>query len=224
MSARAIAVAALALATYQTNCASCHGARGAGTPNGPPLIDVPVVMVRFMLDTGRMPAAVPGVEAPHRAARLSPAQIAAVTAYVAGLSAKPDTALPDVRPGDARRGRDLFAENCQACHGATGNGGAVGGGTYVVAPSLAESTGPEIGEAIRAGPGAMPRFGPTVLDARDVDDIAAFVGGAQRHPKHPGGLTLSGVGPVAEGLVAWLAGIGVLLILVRLLGSANDRT
>ena len=34
----------------------------------------------------------------------------------------------------------------------------------------------QVAEAIRAGPGVMPRFGHDVLSERNIDDIASYIG------------------------------------------------
>lgn len=216
----AVALAS-ALSTYTTQCSSCHGAQGQGTRTGSPLVGVNATTVHFMLDTGRMPAAVPGQEQPHAAPRLSPAQIDALAQYVAAFAHPPKTQLPQTTPGDPVRGAALFRANCTACHGATGGGGAIGGGTYPVAPSLAAASTFQVAEAIRAGPGEMPRFGPGVLSDAEVADIASYVTGIARAPQ-PGGITLEGIGPVAEGFVAVVFGLGLLLILIRALNPPRS--
>lgn len=207
-------------ALYALDCASCHGAAGQGSQWGPPLAGVPEVRIHFMLDTGRMPASIPFVETPHAKPAFTPAQIDALANYVAVSIAKThDRALPAVGPGDVRRGRSLFAANCQACHGVGGNGEAIGYGYQRVAPSLHSAGSFQIAEAIRAGPGVMPRFGPAVLSDRDVNDIAHYVRDVESQNFGPGGITLSLVGAAAEGLVAWVAGLGLLVLLCVRLGA-----
>lgn len=178
-----------------------------------------------MLDTGRMPAAAPGVNEIHRQSIFTRAQIAQLVEYVASLSSLPArTSLPRVVSGDAVAGGKLFTENCAQCHGAAGEGDSVGSDN--VAPSLAGATAEEIGEAIRIGPGVMPRFGRDVLSDRNVDDIASYLNYMQSQgsaPKGPnsGGFSLSHVGPVAEGFVAWVFGLGALVLFIRRIGSAG---
>ena len=62
----------------------------------------------------------------------------------------------------------------------------------------------EIGEAILVGPGAMPTF-PTFTSA-NIDDVAAYVDDLQRSETTAVD-DFGGVGPVAEGLAAWLLGL-----------------
>ncbi|MBV8374755.1 MAG: c-type cytochrome [Candidatus Eremiobacteraeota bacterium] len=211
---------------YATSCASCHGDRGQGSAVAPALISVPAVYVHFMLDSGRMPAPAPNVGGIPRSPRFTDEQMTQIVNYVMSFSPQPpDRSLPLVLPGDVNRGRRLFAENCAQCHGAAGDGASVGSGD--VAPSLATATVFQVAEAIRAGPGVMPRFGPDVLSDRDVDDIAHYVNFVQTHggvPDGPnaGGFPLAHVGPVAEGFVAWLFGLGALVLFVRRIGTAGE--
>jgi ubiquinol-cytochrome c reductase cytochrome c subunit len=214
-------------ALYATFCASCHGDRGQGSNVAPTLIGRSAVEIHFMLDTGRMPAAAPNVNEIQRTPRFSARQITQLVGYVLSFSPRrPPSTLPRVMPGDVTSGRELFAENCAQCHGATGDGASVGSGN--VAPSLAGATVFQIAEAIRAGPGVMPRFGPDVLSDREVDDVASYVTFVHTHGNIPdgpnaGGFSLAHLGPVAEGLVAWLFGLGALVLFVRSIGTRGDN-
>jgi len=211
---------------YQTYCSSCHGARAQGTPTAPSLHGLSAAYVHFMIDSGRMPAPAPRVNEIPREPRFTYAQIDRIVRYVTSLSPTPvDTSLPLVSNGTVNRGRALFAANCAQCHGAVGDGASVGAAN--VAPDLATATVFQIGEAIRAGPGIMPRFGPKVLDDRDVSDIAYFVNYAETHADEPrgpnsGGFPLAHLGPVAEGFIAWLFGLGTLVVFIRSIGTAGE--
>lgn len=211
--------AASAQSLFATHCASCHGAEGEGSSLAPSLIGKPAALVHFMLDTGRMPAEVPYVQQTHVPPKFSEQQIDALVRYVGSLSMSSDRTLPQVSGGSASRGHDLFAENCQQCHGVGGNGGAVGYGYNKVAPPLSGASVFQVAEAIRSGPGVMPRFGPTVLSDADVDDIARYVNWLQTQDSNPGGIALSNVGPVAEGFVAWFFGLGLLVAVARRLSK-----
>ncbi|MBV8530255.1 MAG: c-type cytochrome [Candidatus Eremiobacteraeota bacterium] len=220
------AAAAEAPALYATFCASCHGDRGQGSAVAPSLIGRSAADVHFMLDTGRMPAAVPNVNEIPREPRFTQVQMAKLVQYILTFSPQqPDASLPQVSSGDINHGRKLFTENCAQCHGATGDGASVGSDN--VAPSLSTATVFQIAEAIRTGPGVMPRFGPDVLRDRDVDDIARYVNFVETHADEPhganaGGVALAHVGPVGEGFVAWLFGLGALVLFVRRIGSAGN--
>jgi ubiquinol-cytochrome c reductase cytochrome c subunit len=201
---------------YQQACASCHGQRGEGTQRGPDLIGVGAASAHYYLSTGRMPIA----EEQHTPSRGEPAfgqaDIDALVAYVAALGGGPPIPRVDPAAGRLAEGERLFQDNCAACHSATGTGGALTSGQ--VAPSLRPSTPVQVAEAIRVGPGAMPTFDPETLDDRQVDSIAGYVGELQRGGD-PGGQSLGRVGPVTEGLVAWVVGLGLLVLVIRRLGK-----
>lgn len=213
---------------YATYCSSCHGVHGQGTQVAPSLIGRSAAYVHFMLDTGRMPAPAPNINEIPRVPRFTYAQMDQIVAYVAGLSPGPvNTSLPLVTSGKVNHGRTLFAENCAQCHGAVGDGASVG--TDNVAPDLATATVFQIGEAIRSGPGVMPRFGRDVLSDRDVDDIAYYVNFVETHADEPngpnaGGFPLAHVGPVAEGFIAWVFGLGALVLFIRSIGTAGEES
>jgi hypothetical protein len=64
----------------------------------------------------------------------------------------------------------------------------------------------------------MPRFGEEVLDDRALDSIARYVE-FTKHPRDEGGWSIGHLGPVGEGVVAWLVAGLALLVVVRLLGK-----
>ena len=202
------------VALYLESCAACHGPGGVGSQDGPPLIGVGAAAADFMLRTGRMPLSAPGAPMVSRDPVFSDQQIRALVDYVAGLDGGGGPAIPDVQVtgADLARGRDLFISSCAACHGAGAGGDAVGGG--FVAPSLLGDDPVLVGEAIRTGPGAMPIFGPGQISDEELGAIAAYLI-YLRDDAAPGGLTLGGVGPVVEGYVAWIVGIGLLVLAVR---------
>jgi len=195
---------------FLTGCVSCHGVDGAGTDLGPSLASSGAAFADFMLRTGRMPMAGPANQAPQKPPAYGDAEIKALVAYVASIGQGP--AIPDVQPdkGDLAEGSQLYLANCAACHNASGIGGALSYGNH--APSLSSVGATQIGEAMLVGPGQMPVFGPSTFSAEQVNSIARYVGYLQE-PDHPGGLRLGSAGPVPEGFVAWLLGLGGLLLL-----------
>jgi quinol---cytochrome-c reductase cytochrome c subunit len=207
------------LELYVAGCASCHGVTGEGTGQGPSLVGVGAASVDFMLSTGRMPLADPGDQPTRNAPRYSPEEIEAIVAFVTSLGPG-GPAVPAVSPagGGLGEGRELYVANCLACHGAAGQGASVGGGA--VAPALDRATATQIAEATRIGPGMMPLFGDEQIDGRDLNALVRYVL-ALRDPDDRGGLGLGHVGPVIEGLIGWLVGLGVLLLVVRLTGTAR---
>ena len=193
---------------YLQSCATCHGAQGQGTTTGPALVDAGAAAADFMLSTGRMPLAGPGELPVRKPPAFTDAQIQALVAYVASLGNGP--AIPSVVTDDAELGRGaaLFINSCAACHGAQGQGDAIGGG--YAAPPLNQATPVQVAEAMRTGPGAMPVFDD---DAADTDAIASYVEYLRSAPA-TGGLPLSG-GTVAEGLLAVVVGLGLLVLIIR---------
>lgn len=213
---------------YMTHCSSCHGENGQGSNVAPSLIGKPATDIHLMLDTGRMPASVPYTNEIHKLPRFTDAQMTLITKYVQSFTPSgTDSTMPLIMPGSVAHGRALFTENCAHCHGAVGNGASVGYDN--VAPSLMNATVFQVGEAIRSGPEMMPRFGPDELSDQDVSDIARYLNFVQTQSGAPqsidaGGISLSHVGPVAEGLVAWLFGIGLLVLFVRSIGTRTTDT
>ena len=195
---------------YLTGCASCHGVGGVGTDLGPSLASSGAAFADFMLRTGRMPRAAPGGQAPQKPPAYGDAEIRQLVAYVASIGQGP--AIPDVQPsrGDLAEGSQLYLANCAACHNASGIGGALSYGNH--APSLSSVEPTQIGEAMKVGPGQMPVFGSSTFSDEQVNSIVRYVGYLQE-PDHPGGLRLGSAGPVPEGFVAWLIGLGGLLLL-----------
>ena len=61
------------------------------------------------------------------------------------------------------------------------------------------------------GPQQMPVFSNGVLTNEDKRAIIGYLNELHEQPNR-GGLALGGLGPVAEGLWAWVAGLGVLIL------------
>jgi ubiquinol-cytochrome c reductase cytochrome c subunit len=191
---------------YLTGCSSCHGADGAGTKQAPTLIGVGAASADFYLTTGRMPAA---QGEPYQPPRKEPAysrdQIDALVAYVASLGDGPAIPQVDVAGADLAHGGVLYRANCASCHQSAGAGGALSYGRS--APELKEATPTQVEEAMRIGPGEMPVFNAMTIDDQDANDIAAYVK-YLHDPDDRGGAALGGNGPVPEGAVALIAGLG----------------
>ncbi len=205
-------------ALYAASCASCHGADGQGTDFGPTLVDVGAAAADFQLRTGRMPyAEPPGQQARRKPPAFDDAQIRALVAQVASFGDGPAIPTVTTDPAKLSKGQQLFVANCAPCHGATANGGAVGGGA--VAPGLGQATALQVAEAMIAPPGQMPAF-PLPADQRDA--IATYVEYARDAP-NPGGFSIGGIGPVPEGFVAWLLGVGALVAIAVLIGRPWTR-
>jgi len=215
---------------FAVQCASCHGLNGEGqvtsTIQGPPLAGVGAASVEFQVGTGRMPLSKSEVQAPVHAVRFSESEIAALAAYVATLG--PGPAIPNpsqydtagVSQEDVARGGELFRTNCSACHNYEGGGGALPGGKY--APSLKGTSNVHIYEAMVTGPQQMPVFNDDVLRPEDKKAIIAYLNDLHSRPNQ-GGLDLGGLGPVSEGLWAWIVGIGGLVIFAVWIASKGVK-
>lgn len=212
------ALAALGRALYLQNCASCHGTEANGVPASgtsgayPNLVGVGSATVDFWVESGRMPAADPrSVQASRRQPRLTHHQALAIAAWIDSLGPTAYPAVPTVNLASANvaDGAALFALNCAACHTIEGIGDALARSTF--APSLRHIPATQVAEAIRTGPGNMPRFTGNLSDYQ-VRDIVKFVTTDIQHPVNPGGFGLGGLGPVAEGFVGLALGVGVLAL------------
>lgn len=203
---------------YLVRCSSCHGLDAQGVPGvAPELTDAGEASADFYLSTGRMPLADPRQQPTRHRPAYPKDQIAAMVAYIGSLgSGPPIPTLPAV--SDLAQGFSLYSINCAECHSAAGAGGALGYGDVV--PSLVHATPLDVAEAVRIGPDPMPVFGPDTLSDRQVGDIAAYVQ-YLHHPDDPGGLGLGHLGPIPEGFVGWVVGMGLLLLAARLIGTRS---
>ncbi len=216
-------------ALFAVGCASCHGLNGEGQIGagpgqdtgdntteiqGPSLVGVGAAAVDFQVSSGRMPMARPEAQAPVKPNRYTPEEVASLEAYVATLGPGPDVpAAADYDPAgvsaeDVARGGELFRTNCSACHNFEGAGGALPGGKY--APSLFGVSNRHIYEAMITGPQQMPVFSDGVVRPEDKRAIIAYLNTLHDQPNE-GGLNLGGLGPVSEGLWAWILGLGTLM-------------
>lgn len=201
---------------FENSCSSCHGVGGTGTDLGPPVTESGAAGAHFMLSTGRMPLDDPRRQPVRKPAAFGEEQIAHISSYVASLGDGPEIPDVDVDDGDVVLGQQLYAENCGACHSSAGAGGAVGAG--LEAPSLGRATPVEVVEAMRIGPGAMPVFAEQTLSEEDANSIARYLVYLRDVPD-PGGLGMRRIGPIAEGAVAWLVGVGLFVVICRFVGE-----
>jgi ubiquinol-cytochrome c reductase cytochrome c subunit len=196
---------------FVQECATCHGLYAEGTSQAPSLIGVGAAAVNFQVTTGRMPAAELGAENPNKPKRLDAAQTAALAAYIQSLGGGPivpSAAQVSTSGANVGLGQQLFVADCAACHNFVGAGGALTNGKF--APPLVSSTPTQIYEAMLTGPEAMPVFNDLTITPQEKRDIIAYVTQVRSQP-NPGGFSLGRVGPVTEGLVAFL---GLLLFMV----------
>ncbi len=230
---------------YDIHCSSCHGAAGVGGSRGPELITAGAADADFYLSTGRMPLNNPNQEALRHHRFFSDGQIRQLVAYVNALpeinGVKPSgPTIPSIIPlcagqADTQQATDLtkqqqgkgtcvtlsfgastYALNCAQCHQIAARGGLLSKGNVI--PSLQNATLLQAVEAMRVGPKPMPVFGTGQLNELQASAVAHYVE-FLRTPDARGGLTISGFGPVAEGFVGIIVGLGLLLVLSRLIGA-----
>lgn len=221
---------------YDVACITCHGVNLQGVKDrGPSLVGTGAGATYFQVHSGRMPMLSNSAQAPRKTPRYSEQQTLALAAYVAANGGGPDIvwnedgsiAMESLRganydgqidPADVARGSDLFRLNCASCHNFTGRGGALSGGKY--APVLDPANEQEIYQAMLTGPQNMPKFSDRQLTPDEKKDIIAFIKASKETPS-PGGWSLGGLGPVAEGMFMWLVGIVVLVAAALWIGSRS---
>jgi ubiquinol-cytochrome c reductase cytochrome c subunit len=221
-------------ALYKRDCAWCHASAATGTERAPDLLTDPQggASTHFMLTTGRMPLDFPDEPIVRRDPVYDSDEIADVVAYVETLGPTgPSPPVVDLADGDLAEGQQLYNQDCAACHSTTGIGGAlpsIESGDLPssrvprpanVIPGLFEASPEEIVEAMQTGPGPMPVF---EFDKSESDSIARYVT-YLRAPDNRGGADIGGVGPVAEGAVGWIVGLGVMLLVCRWIGTTRKE-
>jgi len=167
-------------ASFQTNCAPCHGRGAQGAVGYPNLNDDDWLWGGKVEDIEK--TLLYGIRGDHAETRVSimpkfgidgtlkPAEIDATVAYVQSLS-KPvaDTAL-------VTQGKAVYAEQCVACHGENGKGNLEMG-----APNLTDGIwlyggdAKAIRESIWSGRGGMMPAWGTRLDKTTIKSLAVYV-------------------------------------------------
>jgi ubiquinol-cytochrome c reductase cytochrome c subunit len=207
---------------FAVTCASCHGMDAQGTSLAPSLVGVGAAAVDFQMSTGRMPAKEIGAEIPRKPVTFTTAQIHAIADYIASLGGGPVIPAPaEVSTSGASLalGQSLFITDCAQCHNFDGAGGALTYGKF--APALTASTPTQIYTAMLTGPEAMPVFNDTTITPNEKRDIISYVTQTRATP-NPGGFSLGRVGPVTEGLVAFL-GLLFFMVLAAMWITAKRR-
>jgi ubiquinol-cytochrome c reductase cytochrome c subunit len=216
---------------YLQSCAACHGPDPNGPSNYstvPSLRDVGgAAAVDWAVRTGRMPFQSTTGEAVARGKpRFSEQETRALAAYVGQTVGDAQIPQVDASKGNLPSGQRLYAQACAACHGMNGAGSALGGQN--IAPTMLGVTPLDVAEAIKIGPGQMPpggglgQYTPTDRQSiQRVNDIAAYVEALNKDRFNRGGAPIGGKGPVPEGFVAWVIGLGLLILGIRWLGTRH---
>jgi ubiquinol-cytochrome c reductase cytochrome c subunit len=222
---------------FLVGCSFCHGTNGEGVKTldgnqlGPPLVGVGPAAVDFQVGTGRMPAAQPGPQIPQKRQTYTPTEIAELAAYVGTLGPGPDIPNPSDYSTDGltpeqlqeaiSRGGQIFLTNCTACHNANGAGGAMPHGGY--APKISDVPAKYVYEAMLTGPQAMDTFSNGNLTPEEKRDIIAYLQSLRDSPDY-GGFGMGSIGPVSEGMFAWLVGIGSLVGVATWIAAHTARS
>ena len=222
---------------FLVNCSFCHGQNGEGVRTidgnqlGPSLVGVGAAAVDFQVGTGRMPAVEPGQQIPRKPVTFDQDEIDAMAAYVASLG--PGPAIPDEsdyslegmseeeRQEAIVRGGQIFLTNCTACHNFEGSGGAMPQGGY--APKIRGVDPKYIYEAMLTGPQSMDNFSNGNLPPEEKRDVIAYIQSLDETAAY-GGFGMGGLGPVSEGMFAWLVGIGGLVGFAVWIASHTTRS
>ena len=210
---------------FVQSCSSCHGLDAQGTAQAPRLIGAGAAAVDFQMSTGRMPAKELGAENDRKPTTFTQQQIYAIAAYIASLGGGPAiparSRCPPTRrqhrarrgavqhelrpvPRVRRRGRraDLRQERAVAQR-------------VDAHPDLR-------GDADRPrGHAGLRRRDDHAAEKHDI--IAYIID--TRNEANPGGFSLGRTGTVTEGLLAWIGGLGFLvLIAMWLTAKRRDRS
>ena len=223
---------------FLVGCAFCHGENGEGvltangTQYGPILTDVGAASVDFQVGTGRMPMAQPGQQAERKPPVYNAEETAQLAAFVASLGAGPvipdesaytldENMTDEARETAISNGGQIFLTNCTACHNFDGAGGAMPRGGY--APTLRGVEPKYIYEALLTGPQSMPSFSDGNLTPDQKRDVIAYLQATDEKPGY-GGFGMGSLGPVSEGLFAWILGIGGLVGFAIWIAAHTTRT
>ena len=216
---------------YLRDCAFCHGSDGKGTSQGPDLTVEPNggALTDFVLRTGRMPVSGPVAQMQPREPVYNEREIDAIVAYVKNQFRAPGPDVPhiDLKKGDLAEGQEVYQEHCGACHAPTGVGGAMlihpskdepRRTRGIVIPDFERSSVLAVAEAVRTGPGSMPVFGERAISEHELESLLVYMR-YLKEPRDEGGAPIGRIGPVVEGAVGWLVGLGLLLLVIRWIGT-----
>lgn len=208
---------------FDANCSSCHGVAGAGVTRprpgaggimgaGPSLHGVGAQAADFYLRTGFMPLPDIHAEPGNKRVLFYDKEIRSLVAYVASLGGGPAIPHPEPTSGNLADGFKLFIEHCAGCHQADAEGGYATGARI---PPLQGVSATQVAEAVRIGPYLMPRFPRSQISDAQLNSIVRYVL-STRHLDNRGGWRIGNIGPVPEGMIAWLAAIAIAILCLGL--------
>jgi ubiquinol-cytochrome c reductase cytochrome c subunit len=167
-----------------------------------------------------MPASGQGAQEPRKPPKFTEDEVNQIAAYVQSVGGGPQLPV-DVRdrdPENLGEAGELFRLNCAQCHNFAGRGGALSSGKH--APGLGNATDKIIYAAMLTGPENMPVFGDNDITPDQKRAIVNYVQ-TLKESKDPGGHGLGRLGPVPEGIVIWVVGIGALMFMVLWIGAKS---
>lgn len=202
---------------YSIACITCHGANLQGvTDRGPSLLGTGGAATYYQVATNRMPLVQQGAQAARKQTIYTTQQINDLVAYVQSVGGGPNVPTGDVRDmQNLAEGGELFRLNCASCHNFAGRGNVLSAGKKI--PSLTKSTDYELYTAMLSGPGNMPVFNNNQLTPEQKSEIIAYIQ-TLKAEADTGGAGLARLGPITEGLVIWVAGIGAVLAIIIWIG------
>lgn len=209
---------------FQAHCSFCHGSRADGSTGiAPNLQGLGPGVIQLWLSTGWMPLKTPGAQPSNKPPIFGPKEIRDVALWVRSLRRGGVGFTPKLNLGSANLadGFSLYTLNCAPCHTITGAGDALANGYH--APALHGVSTKEIYEAVRSGPSNMPVFSRKNITPSQLRDIIKYVAERIKHPTDPGGISLGGVGPVAEGFVGLFIGVGGCVLAAYWVGDRTER-
>ena len=153
-------------------------------------------------------------QATRKEAVFTPAEAAAIAAYIQTLGGGPESPekadLDEMMANaDLADGGALFRVNCSSCHGFGTGGGALSSGKF--APSLEGVPAMEIYQAMLTGPQNMPVFGDNQLTPDEKAAVIAYIEYVNSDQSQ-GGWGLGRFGPSTEALAIFLVGIASLAV------------
>ncbi|WP_321938640.1 cytochrome c [Paraburkholderia sp. J8-2] len=168
----------------QKGCYECHGMFGQGSiTTGPALAPHPIPLSAMQAyvrnPKGQMPVFSAKILSDDDIARIHaylasvpqnpPADSIALLSNGASLGSHPISEASVAKPSE--RGPSIYAANCAACHGQSGEGG-IGPALIGISSRFQIS---DIEARIREPTGIMPRLFPAPLNAGDVREVARYV-------------------------------------------------
>jgi ubiquinol-cytochrome c reductase cytochrome c subunit len=165
-----------------------------------------------------MPAVGQAAEQPAKTNKFTEAETEDLAAYVQSMGGGVQIPDGDLVAGSKQlaEGGELFRLNCASCHGSTGKGAPLSAGK--TAPGLNDASAKQIYAAMLSGPESMPVFNDNQMTVDQKKAVVAYVQTLQ-DTRDPGGNGIDRIGPVSEGIVLWVLGVGALVLAILWIGA-----